>query len=205
MWGFEVSPPHPPPPGRDVANFGWIIGIDILGFEMSPPTNVCLVFTWGLKCLPPFMDIELDWGSKCLPSFVDVWLFSGFGISFHTSYPMVVVNVLSINSSYVIVKYSGGSLVFIVQLFITSSIWVPATIKALKLGKYCANKYLWYTSNKFFITMANYFSSLGLLIICAALALHLIMKVEKDSFSSCLVVSRSLLVMSTSILYLYCL
>ena len=51
--------------------------------------------------------------------------------------------------------------------------------------------------------MANYSSSLGLLIICVALALHLVMKAEKDSFSSWLVVSRSLLVMSTSILYLY--
>ena len=79
--------------------------------------------------------------------------------------------------------------------------WVPAAIKALK--KYCANKYLWYTGNKFFTTMANYSSSLGLLIICVALALHLVMKAEKDSFSSWLVVSRSLLVMSTSILYLY--
>ena len=53
--------------------------------------------------------------------------------------------------------------------------------------------------------MANYSSSLGLLIICVALALHLVMKAEKDSFSSWLVVSRSLLVMSTSIFYLYCL
>ena len=168
-----------PLPPCDVGNYGWIIGIDVLGLKCLPLLVCVWLFTWGLKCLPPFMDIELDWGSKCLPSSVDVWLFSGFGISFHTSYPMVVLNVLSINSSYVIVKYSGGSLVFIVQLFITSSIWVPATIKALKLGKYCANKYLWYTSNKFFITMANYFSSLGLLIICAALALHLIMKVER--------------------------
>ena len=97
----------------------------------------------------------------------------------------------------------GRSSVFIVLLFIASSIWVPAAIIPLKLGKYCANKYLWYTSNKFFTTMANYSSSLGLLIIYVALALHLVMKVKKDSFSSCLVVSRSLLVISTSILYLY--
>ena len=97
----------------------------------------------------------------------------------------------------------GGSSVFIVPLFITSLIWVPAAIKALKLGKYYANKYLWYTGNKFFTTIANCSSSLGLLIICAVLALHLVMKVEKDSFGSYLVVSRSLLVMSTSILYLY--
>ena len=80
-----------------------------------------------------------------------------------------------------------------------SSIWVPTAIKALKLGKYCANKYLWHTGNKFFTTIANCSSSLGLFIICAALALHLMMKVKKDSFGSCLVVSRSLLVMSTSI------
>ena len=97
----------------------------------------------------------------------------------------------------------GGSSVFIVPLFITSLIWVPAAIKALKLGKYYANKYLWYTGNKFFTTIANCSSSLGLLIICAVLALHLVMKVEKDSFGSYLVVSRSFLVMSTSILYLY--
>ena len=98
----------------------------------------------------------------------------------------------------------GRSSIFIVPLFIASSIWVPVAIKALKLGKYYANKYLWYTGNKFFTTMANCSSSLGLLIICAALALHLVMKVEKDSFGSCLVVSRSLLVISTSTLYMYC-
>ena len=53
--------------------------------------------------------------------------------------------------------------------------------------------------------MANCSSPLGLLIICDALALHLVMKVEMDSFGSCLVVSKSLLRISTSILYLYCL
>ena len=99
----------------------------------------------------------------------------------------------------------GRSLIFIKPLFIASSIWVPVAIKALKLGKYYANKYLWYTGNKFFTTMANCSSSLGLLIIYAALALHLVMKVEKDSFGSCLVVSRSLLVISISTLYMYCL
>ena len=51
--------------------------------------------------------------------------------------------------------------------------------------------------------MVNCFSSFGLFIICVALDLHLVMKAEKDSFSSCLVVSKSLLVTSTSILYLY--
>ena len=90
-------------------------------------------------------------------------------------------------------------------LFIASSIWVPTVIKALKLGKYWANKYLCYIGNKFFTTMVNCSSSLGLFIICAALDLHLVMKVEKDSFDSCLVVSKSLLVTSTSMLYLYCL
>jgi len=30
----------------------------------------------------------------------------------------------------------GGSLLFIVPLFIASSIWVPTAINALKLGKY---------------------------------------------------------------------
>ena len=95
------------------------------------------------------------------------------------------------------------SLVFIVPLFIASLIWVPVAIKALKLGKYYANKYLWYIGNKFFTTMAICSSSLDLLIICVTLALHLVMKAKKDSFGSCLIVSRSLLVMSTSILYLY--
>ena len=51
--------------------------------------------------------------------------------------------------------------------------------------------------------MVNCSSSLGLFIICATLELHLVMKVEKDSFGSYLVVSKSLLVTSTSILYLY--
>jgi len=51
--------------------------------------------------------------------------------------------------------------------------------------------------------MVNCSYSFGLFIICAALDLHLVMKAEKDSFSSCLVVSKSLLVTSTSILYLY--
>ena len=99
----------------------------------------------------------------------------------------------------------SGSSFFIVPLFIASSIWVPAAMKALKLGKHWANKYLWYTSNKFFTTIANCSSSLGIFIVCAVLDLHLVMKVEKDSFDSCFVVLRSLLVISTSMLYLYCL
>ena len=99
----------------------------------------------------------------------------------------------------------GRPSIFIVPLFIASSIWVLVAIKVLKLGKYYANKYLWYTGNKFFSTMANCSSPLDLLIICATLALHLVIKVENDSFGSFLVVSRSLLVMSTSILYFYCL
>jgi len=57
--------------------------------------------------------------------------------------------------------------------------------------------------NKFFSTIWIYSSSLGLVIIWAALALHLVMKVEKDSFGYCLVVPKSLLVISTSMLYLY--
>ena len=45
----------------DVANLGWIIGID----------------AWGLKCLPPLVGVWLfTWGLKCLPPFMDVWLFS---------------------------------------------------------------------------------------------------------------------------------
>ena len=31
--------------------------------------------SWGLKCLPPFMDVgPFDWGSKSLPSFVGIEL-----------------------------------------------------------------------------------------------------------------------------------
>ena len=86
-----------------------------------------------------------------------------------------------------------GSSVFIVHCLLHPQ-FGSATIKALKLGKYCANKYLWYIGNKFFTTMANCSFSLSLLIISAALALHLVMKVENDSFGSSLVVSRSLLV-----------
>ena len=55
----------------------------------------------------------------------------------------------------------------------------------------------------FSTTMVNCASSFDLFIICVALDLHLIMKAEKDSFDSCLMVSKPLLVMSTSILYLY--
>ena len=59
------------------------------------------------------------------------------------------------------------------------------------------------TGNKFFTTIANCSSSLGLFIIYAALDRHLVMEVEKDSFGSYFVVSRSLFVISTSMLYLY--
>ena len=51
--------------------------------------------------------------------------------------------------------------------------------------------------------MVNCSSSLGLFIIYAALDLHLVMKVEKDSFDSCFMVSKSLLGISISMLYLY--
>ena len=51
--------------------------------------------------------------------------------------------------------------------------------------------------------MVNCSSSLGLFIICAALDLHLVMKAKKNSFDSCFMVSKSHLVTSTSMLYLY--
>lgn len=91
----------------------------------------------------------------------------------------------------------------IIPLLTASSIWVPTAMRALKLEKYYANRYLWYTCNRFFTTIVNCSSSLGRLIICAALAFHLVMKVEKDSLGSCLEVSRSLQAISTSVLYLY--
>ena len=51
------------------------------GLKCLPPFVDVWLFTWGLKYLPPFMDIWLSsWGLKCLPSFVDICLFSGSGI-----------------------------------------------------------------------------------------------------------------------------
>ena len=87
------------------------------GFEVSPPLMMwaILVESWelvsqDLKCLLPFMSVWLfSWDMKCLPPFMDVWLFSYSGTSFHMSDPMVVVEVLSINSSHVIMKHSGRS------------------------------------------------------------------------------------------------
>ena len=57
--------------------------------------------------------------------------------------------------------------------------------------------------NKFFTTIVNCSSSFGIFIIWVALDLHLVMKAVKDSLGSCLVVSKPLLVTSTSMLYLY--
>ena len=66
--------------------------------------------SWGLKCLPLFVGVWLfTLGLKCLPPLVDVWLFLGSSTSFHMSYPVVVVEILSINSSHVIMKHSGRS------------------------------------------------------------------------------------------------
>ena len=71
MWGLKCLPPC------DVANLGWIIGIDVLEFEVSPPTYGCLAIYLGFEVSPPFMDVWLfSWGLKCLPPLVDVWLFS---------------------------------------------------------------------------------------------------------------------------------
>ena len=55
--------------------------------------------------------------------------------------------------------------------------------------------------NKFFTTIWICSSSLGLVIIWVALALHWVMKAKNDSLGSCLVVSKSLLVTS-KMLYL---
>ena len=40
-------------PSCDVGNFGWIIGINVLGFEMSPPTYMCLAIYLGFEMSPP--------------------------------------------------------------------------------------------------------------------------------------------------------
>ena len=87
------------------------------GLKCLPPLAMWAIFVWslgsvfqGLKCLPLIVGVWLfTWGLKCLPPFTDVWLFSGSGISFHMSCLVVVVDVLSINSSHVIVKHSGRS------------------------------------------------------------------------------------------------
>ena len=50
---------------------------------MSSPLVMWQIFvrsfrlvSWGLKCLPPFMDVgPFDWGSKYLPPFVCIGLF----------------------------------------------------------------------------------------------------------------------------------
>ena len=114
------------PPLAMWAIFVWSLGSVFQGLKCLPLIVGVWLFTWGLKCLPPFAGIELDswslkclppfmgiwlftWGLKCLPPFTDVWLFSGSGISFHISYPVVVVDVPSINSSHVIIKHSGRS------------------------------------------------------------------------------------------------
>ena len=76
-----------------MGNFGWIIGIDVLGFEVSPPICGCLVILLGFEVSPPVCGC--------------VRQFSGSGISFHMSYLVVVVDVISINSSHVIVKHLG--------------------------------------------------------------------------------------------------
>lgn len=85
---------------------------------------------------------------------------------------------------------------FIVPFLTTSSICVPAAVRDMKFGKYYANKYLWYIGKSFFTTIVKCSFSLGLFIICRALDFHLVIKVENDSLGSCLVVSRSLRVMS---------
>ena len=92
---------------------------------------------------------------------------------------------------------------FNMPLLIASSTWVPTTTNALKFGKYWAKRCLWNMGNKFFTTIWIFSSSLGLMIIWATLALHLVMKAEKDSFGYCLVVFKSLLVTSISMLCLY--
>ena len=95
-------------------------------------TSVWLFF-WGLKCLPSFMDVWLfSWGLKCLPPFVGVWLFSCFGTLFHMSYPVTVAEVLSINSSHVIMKHSGRSQIKSDR----SSLLSFSIIKQLTLGPF---------------------------------------------------------------------
>lgn len=41
------------PPPCDARNFGWIIGIDVLGFEVFPPTCGCLAIYLGFEVSPP--------------------------------------------------------------------------------------------------------------------------------------------------------
>ena len=45
--GLKCLPPY------DVGNFGWIIRISVLGFEVSPPICECLVIYLGFEVSPP--------------------------------------------------------------------------------------------------------------------------------------------------------
>ena len=93
-----------------MGNASWIMGISVLGFEVSLPIYECLAIYLGFEespptygCLVVFLGFEVSpFTCKCLvvfmglkgfPPFVDVWLFSGSGISFHMSFPVEVVKV----------------------------------------------------------------------------------------------------------------
>ena len=94
---------------------------------------------------------------------------------------------------------------FILQHAIIDSIFHLSTSydQGFEIRKVLGKKCLWNMGNKFFTTIWIWSSSLGLVIIWAALAFHLVMKAEKDSFGYCLVVFKSLLVTSISMLCLY--
>ena len=60
--GLKCLPPY------DMGNFGWIIGISVLGFEVSPPICEYLVIYLGFEVSPPLGDVWLfSWGLKYLP------------------------------------------------------------------------------------------------------------------------------------------
>ena len=51
-----------------MGNFGWIIGIDVLRFEVSPPTCVCLAIYLGFEVsLPIYGYLVVYWGFEVSP------------------------------------------------------------------------------------------------------------------------------------------
>ena len=72
MWGFEVSRPL-----VMWTIFVGSLGLVSWGLKCLPPFVDVGLFGWRLKHLPPFVGIGLlDWGLKCLPSFIRIGFLS---------------------------------------------------------------------------------------------------------------------------------
>ena len=82
----------------------------MLGFEVSPPICGCLVVYLGFEVSPPIYGyLVVLLGFEVSPLICGYLFVLGFWYLFHMSYPVVVVDVLSINSSHVIMKHLGRS------------------------------------------------------------------------------------------------